>query len=67
MVEPPRTHVTKVYTLCYLCNDVVREGSKRFDVFETPRTSTLIPCTPCFPSNDVDRKGSEQSNHSELM
>ena len=31
MVEPPRTHVTKVYTLCYLCNDVVRVGSKRFD------------------------------------
>ena len=30
MVEPPGTHVTKLYTLCYLCNDVVREGSMRF-------------------------------------
>ena len=38
-VEPPQTHVTKLYTLCYLCNDVVREGSTRFDVLETPRTS----------------------------
>ena len=38
-VEPPRTHVTKLYTLCYLCNNVVREGSTRFDVLETPRTS----------------------------
>ena len=35
----PRTHVTKLYTLCYLCNDVVREGSTRFDVLEPPRTS----------------------------
>ena len=26
-------------TLCYLCNDVVREGSTRFDVLEPPRTS----------------------------
>ena len=29
----------KLYTPCYLCTDVVREGSTRFDVLEPPRTS----------------------------
>ena len=42
-VEPPRTHVTKLYTPCYLCNDVVREGLRRFDVLEPPRTSSQHP------------------------
>ena len=27
LTTPPRTRVTKLYTPCYLCNDVVREGS----------------------------------------
>ena len=26
-VEPHRTHVKELYTLCYICNDVVRGGS----------------------------------------
>ena len=35
-VEPPRTHVINLYTPCYLCDAVVRVGSKRFDVLEPP-------------------------------
>ena len=42
-VEPPRTLVTKLYTPCYLCNDVVKEGSRRFYVLEPPRTSAQHP------------------------
>ena len=30
-VEPTRTHVKEFYTPCSLCNDVVQEGSRRFD------------------------------------
>ena len=32
--------VKQLYTPCYLCSDVVREGSKRFDVLE-PWTDTV--------------------------
>ena len=42
-----RTHVKELYTPCYLCHDVVREGSRRFAALEPPRTT---PCTPCFSS-----------------
>ena len=38
-VEPPLTHKKAVYIPCYLCEDVVREGSMRFDVLEPHRTS----------------------------
>ena len=58
MVEPPRTHVTKLYTLCYLCYDVVREGSMRFDVLEPPRTHVTKLYTPYYLCNDVVREGS---------
>ena len=34
--HPP---VKVLYTLCFLCNEEVREGSKRFDAVETPRPS----------------------------
>ena len=30
-VEPLRTHVKDFYTPCFLCTEVVREGSRRFD------------------------------------
>ena len=33
-VEPPRTHVKELYTPCTHCNDVVQEGSRRFDALE---------------------------------
>ena len=29
-VEPPRTRVKEVYIPCYLCEDEVREGSRRY-------------------------------------
>ena len=41
-VKPPRTHVTNLSTLCYLCDVVVRVGSMRFDVLELPRTTLAI-------------------------
>ena len=44
-------------------DDVVRVGSKRFNVLEPPRTSASVMV--CF--NDVDRKVSVRSNHPELM
>ena len=36
IVEPLRTHAKELYTPCFLCDEVVREGSRRFD---PPRTS----------------------------
>ena len=33
-MEPPLTHVKELYILCYLCSDVVQEGSRRFDALE---------------------------------
>ena len=36
-VELPGTHVEELYTPCHLCNDVVREGLRRFDVLDLPR------------------------------
>ena len=66
-VDPPRTHMKELYTPCYLCHDVVREGSRRFDALEPPRTSVRAHCTPWFFCEDVVREGSVESNHSELM
>ena len=51
----PRTHVKELYTPCYLCNDVVREGSRRFNALElvlregsVPRTHVKeLPCSLC--------------------
>ena len=31
IVEPPRTHVIDLYTPCFRCIEVVREGSRRFE------------------------------------
>ena len=39
--EPPQTHVTELYVLCYFCNAVVRGGSRRFDALELPRIRVL--------------------------
>ena len=36
IVKPPRTHVKELYTPCFLCDEVVREGSRRFDALEPP-------------------------------
>ena len=57
----------ELYTPCFLCHAVVREGSLRFDALEPPRTHVQAPCTPCFPCKDVVREGSVQSNHPELL
>ena len=35
-----RIHVKELYTPCYLCDDVVREGSRRFDALEPPPAKT---------------------------
>ena len=51
-------------THCYICNDEVQEGSRRFDALELHQTSAKAPCTPCFSSKYVDRG---QSNHPEHM
>ena len=64
---PLRTQVKELYTPYYSCNDVVREGSRRFAALELPHTNSYTPCTPCFPSKDVVRAGSAQSNHPEPM
>ena len=50
-----------------MCNDVVQEGSRRFDALELHRTSAKAPCTPCFSFIYVDREGSVQSNHPKPM
>ena len=66
-MSSPRTHVKELYTLFYIYNDVVREGSRRFDALELHRTSAKSPCTPCFSSKYVDRGGSVVSNQPEPM
>ena len=47
-LHTPRTHVINLYTPCYLCDDVVRVGSMRFDVLEPPNfcISTLHALFP---------------------
>ena len=37
-----RVLVKELYTPCTHCNDVVQEGSRRFDALELPRTSAYI-------------------------
>ena len=39
IVEPPRTHAIDLYTLCFLCTEVVREGSRRFAAVGPPGKS----------------------------
>ena len=51
----------ELYMPCYLCHDVVREGSRRFDALEPPRTSVRASRTPCFFCEDVVREGSVES------
>ena len=41
--------VKEVYTPCYLCEDVVREGSLRFAVLEPPRTSAYCTLHTVYP------------------
>ena len=53
-VEPPRTHVTKLYTPCYLCNDVVRGGSSTSNLVEPSRTTSLQR-VPCFSYRTLKR------------
>ena len=48
-VEPPRTRVKEVYIPCYLCEDVVREGSMRFDGLESHQTSAYSPLHTLYP------------------
>ena len=43
LVEPFRTHVKKLYTHCSLCDEVVQEGSRRFDAVEPRRTNVKVP------------------------
>ena len=48
-VEPPRTRVKELYIPCYVCEDVVREGSMRFDLLEPPRTSAYCTLHTLYP------------------
>ena len=64
-VEPPQTHVKELQLPRYLCNNVVREGSRRVKGVELSQTSASS--TPSFPSKDVFIKGSIQLNHPELI
>ena len=48
-VEPPRIRVKELYIPCYLCEDVVREGSMRFDVLEPPRTGAYCTLHSLYP------------------
>ena len=57
----------EVYIPCYLCENVVREGSMRVDVLEPHPTSAYSTLTPSIPCKDAVREGSVQSNHPELM
>ena len=59
-VEPLRTHVKDFYTPCFLCTEVVREGSRRFEGVEPLGNSVQAPCSHC---EDEVREGSV---HSEL-
>ena len=50
VLEPPRTYVKKLYTPFFLCTEVVREGSRRFEGVEplgnsvyTGTLHTLLP------------------------
>ena len=65
-VEPLRTHVKDFYTPFFLCTEVVREGSRRFEGIEPLGNSVQVPYTPCYHCEDEVREGSVQSNHSEL-
>ena len=76
-VEPSRTRVKELYIPCYLCEDVVREGSMMLEPPQTGAYCTLhtlyplkrctqVPYTPCSHCEDEVREGSVQSNHSEL-
>ena len=49
ILEPPRIRVKELYKPCYLCEDVVREGSMRFDVLEPPRTSAYCTLHTLYP------------------
>ena len=87
--EPSRTSSTQweqgvkdFYTPCFLCTEVVREGSRRFAVvepltvkqctgtlhtlFPLCRLGNRVPYTTCSHCEDEVRQGSVQSNHSEL-
>ena len=58
-----RTHVKDFYTPCFLCTEVVRDGSRRFEGVEPLGNSVHVPYTSCYHCVD---EGSVQSNHSEL-
>ena len=47
--------------------NVVRGGSRRFDVLEPHPTSAYSTLTPSIPFKDAGREGSVQSNHPELV
>ena len=51
---------------CFLCTEVVREGSSRFEGVEPLGNSVQVPYTSCYHCVDEVREGSVQSNHSEL-
>ena len=55
-VEPPRTYVKELYIPCYLCEDVVREGSMRFDVLEPPRTGAYCTLHTLYPLKRCSRR-----------
>ena len=61
VVEPPWALVYELSTPCYLCNNVVRSGSWRFDALELPRTGAKATYPPKF--KDVFREDSVESNH----
>ena len=56
IVEPTRTHVKELYTPCFLCDEVVREGSRSSRRLNHPEL--VYKYTPCSSCEDVVREGS---------
>ena len=66
LIGQSSTHLPLSNTPCFLCTEVVREGSRRFEGVEPLGNSVQIPYTACSHCEDEVREGSVQSNHSEL-
>ena len=47
---------------CFLCTEVVREGSRRFAVVEPLGNSVQVPYTPCYHCEDEVREGRTTPN-----
>ena len=60
IVEPPCTDVKGLCTPCFLCDEVVRGRSRRFDAVEPPRTHVENSTHRVFSAMKWFEKGSRR-------